>query len=299
MYAFLLVAGRICAYKISILKMMEMTLSNIFGRLTKGSDDAVSLHDYPHVELFYWVPSGNRLNFGDHLGKVIVSKILADHNHFLEEETDVSRTLFGVGSVLHFAKNNDVVWGSGINGKVGMNENRFETLDVRAVRGPLTRAFLMERGIEVPAIYGDPALLMPTLFPGRFIRNPQSEYVIVPNLHDIDIAAKANLQNVISPLNMWNRCIEDILQGELVIASSLHGLIIAEAYGLPARYLRLSQEEYIFKYNDYTMGTGRGEIEAANSVEEALEMGGMPPPVFDAGRLIASFPFDLWDGAAP
>ena len=85
--------------------MMDMTLSNILGRLTKGNDDAASAHDYPHVELFYWTPSGNRFNFGDHLAKVIVSKILADHNHMLEEETDVSRTLFAVGSVMHFAKN--------------------------------------------------------------------------------------------------------------------------------------------------------------------------------------------------
>lgn len=277
---------------------MEMILPNIFSRLTKGGEHATIVHDYPHVELFYWRPSGNRFNFGDHLAKVIVTKILIDHNHFLEEETDVPRTLFAVGSVLHFAKKNDVVWGSGINGKIATNQHQFKTLDVRAVRGPLTRAFLMERGIKVPAIYGDPALLMPTLFPGRFVRNPQSDYVVVPHMHDINIATKANLQNVISPLSMWNRCIEDILKGELVISSSLHGLVVAEAYGLPARYLRLSEEENIFKYNDYTMGTGRGEIEAASCVKEALEMGGMPPPVFNAGQLIAAFPFDLWNGVA-
>lgn len=275
-----------------------MILTDIFNSLIKGGDDVGSSRDFPCVELFYWTPSGKRLNFGDHLAKVIVTKILADHNHLLDEETDRSRGLFAVGSIIHFASTDDVIWGSGINGKVDVKEHQFETLDVRAVRGPLTRAFLMERGIDVPTIYGDPALLMPTLFPGRFNRNPQSNYVVVPNMHDVDIAEKANQQNVISPLSTWNRCIEDILKGELVISSSLHGLVIAEAYGVPARYLRLSEEENIFKYNDYMMGTGRGEIEAASSVEEALEMGGMSPPVFDAGKLMAAFPFDLWDESA-
>jgi pyruvyltransferase len=41
-------------------------------------------------------------------------------------------------------------------------------------------------------------------------------------------------------------------------------------------------------------GTGRAPIEPAGSVEEALEMGGMPPPVFDPAALLAAFPLDLW-----
>ncbi|MDQ7969245.1 MAG: hypothetical protein REI95_06335 [Oxalicibacterium faecigallinarum] len=272
-----------------------MMLGNILQRLTGGVEKAQAAA-FPHVDLFHWSPAGNRENFGDHLSRVIVTKLLADHQHLLDEETDASHTLLAIGSILHFAQDHDVIWGSGVNGKIAADAHAFSSLDVRAVRGPLTRAFLMERDIMVPEIYGDPALLMPTLFPDRFAVQTRSRYVVVPNLHDIDIVRHLGLQNVVSPMTTWNRCIPDILTGELVIASSLHGLILAEAYGLPARYLRLSEEENIFKYNDYVMGTGRGEIEAARSIEEALEMGGMAPPVFDAQQLIAAFPFDLWDG---
>jgi pyruvyltransferase len=266
----------------------------LLNRLVKGKDDADDSYGYPHVDLFFWKPQGSRLNFGDHLARVIVTKLLAMHGHLLEEETAQSKRLFAIGSVLHFAQDGDVIWGSGVNGKVDTDLHRFDTLDVRAVRGPLTRDFLMERGIAVPEIYGDPALLLPSLFPQRFAPTAQKPYVVVPNLHDLKLAQQAGLQNIVSPMSSWNRCVAEILQGELIISSSLHGIIIAEAYGIPARYLRLSDTENIFKYNDYVQGTGRKAIEPAESVEEALEMGGMPPPVFDPATLLAAFPFDLW-----
>ncbi|WP_293776187.1 polysaccharide pyruvyl transferase family protein [uncultured Oxalicibacterium sp.] len=273
-----------------------MSLGNLLQRLTGAKDEAAVAHAFPHVDLFYWKPSSNRHNFGDHLSRVIVTKMLADRQYLLDEETPQSRTLLAIGSILHFAHDGNVVWGSGVNGKIAAEAHRFNTLDVRAVRGPLTQAFLQERGIEVPSVFGDPALLTPTLFPNRFVVDTQHRYVVVPNLHDLHIVQQLNLAHVVSPLATWNRCIADILKGELVIASSLHGLILAEAYGLPARYLRLSEEENLFKYNDYVMGTGRGEIEAARSVDEALEMGGMSPPQFDPHRLMDAFPYDLWDG---
>lgn len=266
----------------------------LLNRLVRAKEEAADAYGYPHVDLFFWKPEGRQLNFGDHLARVVVTKLLASHGHLLEEETAESHRLFAVGSVLHFAQDGDVVWGSGVNGKIEPAQHRFRTLDVRAVRGPLTREFLMARGIAVPEVYGDPALLLPTLFPERFARHVRSPYVVVPNLHDLKLAQAAHMRHIVSPMWSWNRCVAAILEGELVISSSLHGIIIAEAYGIPARYLRLSDTENIFKYNDYMLGTGRGAIEPAASVEEALEMGGMPPPVFDPEALLAAFPLDLW-----
>jgi pyruvyltransferase len=50
----------------------------------------------------------------------------------------------------------------------------------------------------------------------------------------------------------------------------------------------------MLKYQDYALGTGRTEIESASSIAEALEMGGMPAPVFDEEALLGAFPIDLW-----
>lgn len=249
---------------------------------------------YNHIELFYWKPPQGGLNFGDHLSKIIVSKILADKEHSLEEETNVSRRLLTIGSILHFANDNDVIWGSGINGKIDLAECKFKQLDVRAVRGPFTREFLLHKKINVPEIFGDPAFLLPIIFPSRFKRESKQAYAVVPNLHDLKIVQANNWKHIVSPLWSWNKCVTEILKANFVIASSLHGLIIAEAYGIPARYIRLSETENLLKYNDYMMGTGRGEIEYAKTIEEAVEMAGMPPPDIDTQKLLDAFPSDLW-----
>ncbi|MCM5551500.1 polysaccharide pyruvyl transferase family protein, partial [Xanthomonas hortorum pv. pelargonii] len=89
--------------------------------------------------LFWWQPKNAGVNMGDHLSKVIVSCVLSLQDKTLIEKRDLSKKLIAIGSVLHFAKDGDTVWGSGINGKIPAERNTFSTLDVRAVRGPKTR----------------------------------------------------------------------------------------------------------------------------------------------------------------
>jgi pyruvyltransferase len=251
---------------------------------------------YPTARLFVWRPSNGRVNFGDFLSRVIVDLVLASRGLTLGDETRESFQLIAIGSVLHFASDGAVVWGSGVNGKMPVEQHTFRKLDVRAVRGPLTRAFLTSRGIPVPEVYGDPGLLLPVLAPQRFKRSAGIGPGFVPNLNDLAELDTTDMRGVpvISPLHGWNRCVEAILRHDLILASSLHGLIIAEAYGIPARYVRLSETENLFKYRDYYAGTGRPDFSYASSVAEGLEMGGELPPVFDAARLMQAFPFELW-----
>jgi pyruvyltransferase len=269
---------------------MQRPLSRISW--LNGKSPAKLREDFPTVELFYWAPSDDTQNFGDHLSAVIVNRLLSYFNHVLDEAVAQPARLLAVGSILHFARDGDTIWGTGVNGKVQVSEHRFRTLDVRAVRGPITREFLMKRGIAVPEIYGDPALLLPRLFPGRFRASGQRPYVVVPNLHDLETLSRES--NIVSPLLAWNTCVERILEASFVISSSLHGLVIAEAFGIPARHLRITETEHMLKYQDYALGTGRTEIESASSIAEALEMGGMPAPVFDEEALLGAFPIDLW-----
>lgn len=90
----------------------------------------------------------------------------------------------------------------------------------------------------------------------------------------------------------WDKVIGRILDARFVISSSLHGIIVAEAFGIPARYLRMGDHESIFKYQDYYYGTNRFDFKYATTIEEALEMGGGPPAQCDLDKLLNAFPYD-------
>jgi pyruvyltransferase len=247
----------------------------------------------PGLDLFYWKPRSGS-NFGDHLSSVIVTKMAADAGYFLDEELPAQRRLLAIGSILHFARTGDTIWGSGVNGKMPIEDHKFEQLDVRAVRGPLTRDFLQKRGIAVPEIYGDPALLVAELLGQRFVKpsKPDRSVAFVPNLHDH--AIMKDWGDVISPMQPWQRVLFEILRSGHIISSSLHGLVIADAFGIPCTYLRLSETENLFKYEDYAFGAGRSRLAVTHSREEALRASPLDPPKPRLAELRAAFPYDLW-----
>lgn len=247
---------------------------------------------WPVVSLRTWRPGRRRSNFGDALSAVVVEAMLARRGLSLASRAAGSRRLLAVGSILHFAADGDVVWGSGWNGKIPAAAHRFRRLDVRAVRGPLTRARLAGVGVTAPALYGDPALLLPALFGQRFPRREDAPLLVIPNLHDLGLVA--DRADVVSPFDPWDQVVDRIVRSRFVVASSLHGVIVAEAFGVPARFVRLGQAEDPLKYQDYLAAHGREGEPVARSIDEAVALGPMPPLRFDPAELMAAFPYDLW-----
>lgn len=253
------------------------------------------------VEVFRWmprrfasVPEYQPENFGDSLAREIVAGMVAAHPPL--ETPRRSRRLLSIGSILHFARGADTIWGSGINGKVDEPIGSVN-IDVRAVRGPKTRAALLECGVAAPETYGDPGLLLPDLFPvtRTWAAEKRHKLAIVPNFNDaLEFAAMPDFVNPLGPL--WD-VIRRIAQSEFVVASSLHGIIVAEALGVPVRPLR-STAESVFKYDDYAQGTGRDSLESVTTVADALAVGPIAPLQFDTAALRASFPYDLWQNFA-
>jgi pyruvyltransferase len=201
--------------------------------------------------------------------------------------------LLSVGSVLHFAKDNDVVWGAGRNGKINDGAHEFRNLDVRMVRGPLTRAFLLERGIKVPEVFGDPALLTARLFPEYRSQDWSKRYErsVILNLNDAPLRFPG--ANAINPCAPVTDIIEAILRSRLLISSSLHGIVVAEAFGVPVVVLR-SPAESKFKYDDYFLGTGRSDYPIYDTIDEAVKGESPKAPVFSAEEMFAAFPFELF-----
>lgn len=223
-------------------------------------------------------------NFGDLLGPVIVRELVEQLGLAAAVER---RRLLAVGSVLHFGRPGDVVWGSGRNVKAGPPSPR---LDVRAVRGPRT-------GADYPraVVGGDPALLLGGLRPDLVVDPARrSGVTVVPNLNEL--VHVRDRRGILSPRAPLGHVLRRIARSTLVVGSSLHGVIVAEALGVPARAVRAVTEPG-FKYEDYYLATGRDPSEVvAGSVEEARERGGAPAPEWDPHPLVSTFPADLWGG---
>lgn len=193
-----------------------------------------------------------RPNFGDLLSPWLVEKMtgkevaVADRSkpHYLV-----------IGSIINQGTENSVVWGSGTYGTEGKSE---VNADARytAVRGPLTRAKLSASkgfGIRVPAVYGDPALLLPLYYMPkvkitheygvvvRWSERKWAEAKYGPGVKMIDLS-RTDIDGVIS----------DLLSCRKIISSSLHGLIVADAYGVPNAWLASdSPRGGEYKFHDY------------------------------------------------
>lgn len=282
----------------------SITLSFLCATLVHAKSD-VSIYERG-IPLYFWDARcwQDFTNFGDIISQKIVERIVGHRIATTFNRSLLShcgkRKLLAVGSIIHMAEENDVIWGAGINGKhpdrTDKNIYRFKHLDVRAVRGPLTRQFLMEMGINCPAIYGDPVLLIPILFP-EFQRaeNPSRDYVIIP--HYADEHLFINHPNLVTVKEDWDEIIRQVLDSKFVIATSLHGIVVAEAFGIPARYLKVSDHEPMFKYADYYYGTKRYHFKYATTIEAALQMGGERLPECDLEMLLQSFPIELFPKA--
>jgi pyruvyltransferase len=205
--------------------------------------------------------------------------------------------LLAVGSILHAAADGDVIWGPGVNGKdIARKNYNFTKVDIRAVRGPITRQFLKrELGIDAPATYGDPVLLMPYLFPElQRSQVPSTPVLIVVHYSDVKLFPKEQYPNAVYAWEPWDEIVRRILDSQFVVSTSLHGVVVAEAYGIPARLLRLNKSEPLLKFTDYFMGTGRINYRYATTLDEALKMGGEQPIQCDLKKLYDAFPFEAW-----
>jgi pyruvyltransferase len=232
------------------------------------------------------------LNLGDALSPFIVEACV--RRLAKSEPHPASRRMLALGSVLEKARDGDVVWGTGFNGNKRDSEYRFTTLDVRAVRGPLTAELLRGKGIAVPDRFGDPGILMPLLLE-RPVPAEKRGPLCIPQIGDPQ-GAPGGMRVARTVGRDFEAFIDMILASDVVYSGSLHGIILAEAYGVPALFVAHSPTETIHKYRDYYESTGRSAFPVARSFEEARRTS--PPSVPNLRtlqqNLLQAFPIELW-----
>lgn len=247
------------------------------------------------VNLLYWRPHKGD-NVGDYLSKVVFRWCL---NQFhLRQFNFATKRICVIGSVLSFiGGGKTTVWGTGLMSSESvsalLNPLKKVKLDIRAVRGPKTRAVLLKNGIACPEIYGDPAILMPLIY-HPIVDKIIGKILIIPHNSLLHKYSK-NYSNVVDTYTSdYKWFIREILSSEKVISSSLHGLILAESYGVPAVFLN-DYPGSRFKYDDYYESTGRHSFPIADSIEEALSMSGQTNKRIDIMQheLLNAFPIDI------
>ena len=208
-------------------------------------------------------------NVGDYLSKVVF-EMLMHHFNIKSYWTGKTKCVAHIGSIIQFLGQNCVIYGSGFLFKWAMPQfaRKKLKLDIRAVRGPLTRKVLLELGYSVPKVYGDPAILLPLFYYPNLKKD--KEFIVIPHeSHYKDYINKP--YPVVSTLtNDWKSFINSIVSAQLVISSSLHGIIIAETYGIPAIFLDETENPDQLKYEDYYLSTGRTKFVNATKKDSTI-----------------------------
>lgn len=161
-------------------------------------------------------------NFGDELGPAILKRLGVDVTRVTDPaEADIVTA----GSVLTHVSGRDgiIVWGTGtLRGTDTVDASR---LDVRAVRGAGTRDLA---GLWPGITLGDPGLLVSQLWDRAPVRHRVGW---APHYRDPRRVGRADITiDLLAPVD---DVIEQITSCREIITSSLHALIVADAFGIP------------------------------------------------------------------
>lgn len=215
------------------------------------------------LPMFWWKGAPN---FGDALSPWLVEKVFGVPTQWCAPQK--AGKLIAIGSTFSTIRAGDTVWGTGIYPyvlrervpKLRKDAKKWSAKGVRflAVRGPLTRAFVLERGGDCPEVYGDPADLLPFYYTPKHVGN----YAIgaLRHLSDNEDIAKILPQGslCIDVRDPWPHVVDAIHSCDRILSSSLHGLIVAEAYGIRAVWVECGLHRA--KFNDYYAATGRTNV---------------------------------------
>ena len=197
----------------------------------------------------YWIPS---TNFGDTITPFLFPGIVYDHSR-------EKRHIIGSGSILNHANENSVVWGAGVAWDEEVINGDCEIL---GVRGPVTAEICKAQGIKAKPI-GDPGYLLPELVSYSNLKS--FTLGIVPHYVDTHLLTEVvdpsiNVINVLRPVG---EVVREIAKCQAVLSSSLHGLIVSDALGIPSAWCEFSDEVMGdgTKFNDHNAFVGRDAYE--------------------------------------
>jgi pyruvyltransferase len=271
------------------------------------------------IKIYYY--KGN--NFGDELGPYIVTqlsglktqykeivvsplrmvlRIIKNIIHFrfyyLKQIKSISfdkKVLVPIGSTIARGNKKTTFWGNGFLNK----KESFKGGKIYAVRGKYTDEKLRKDGFKGCSVYGDPALLLPIIYPihNRCIK--RNEIGIIPHYLDLPYF-QANYSNKYKIIDLTTNNVEGIISEicscKKILSTSLHGIIVAQAYDIPALWIKKNDIGTDgFKFHDYFSSVEIPQYEGFSNISEILRSSESINTLFNENKNLTKIQVNLID----
>lgn len=179
--------------------------------------------------------------------------------------------LLAIGSVLAVGNKHSKIWGSGF-----ICDNRQCTGgEIYAVRGKYSDSLLRNGKWMGPKTYGDPALLLPMFV--KASENKHDRTGIIPHYTEYEYF-KEKYSGMYEVINLNSSDVESVTKiitsCKRILSTSLHGVIVSHAYGIPALWIEKKPLETVgiegFKFRDYFSAVGVEEYLGIKNYDQYL-----------------------------
>lgn len=268
-----------------------------------------------HIRLNGSAWKGGR-NFGDDLNIDLASALVGGASRSdipVSTNRYQSGKIVAIGSVLTQVMPGDIVLGTGLAfaskdavPSSPLWSQQLPNATIISVRGPDTRAAILKQGGSCPEVYGDlgvtaSLLIWPDLTPAD---TPSHAVCVIPHATDATLKKEAAVSSSVHVLSISPPTplvlAKQLMDCGFVISSSLHVLMIADAFGIPTRWYNGPDSNAPAKYLDYFNGIGVVDVTYATTLQQAIDMGRPMAPALTLDimksvtlQLIRTFPFDI------
>ena len=228
----------------------------------------------------YWLKGAAEQNFGDFLSAYLRDRIFLPIGVRAAQYRLIGSTIadFIIRETVAPASADPLdrrvaFWGCGLRDPESLTAGWRAQAIICGVRGPLTRDAL---GLPPNTPMVDPGLLMPALHTPSPSPSTAGRSISIPHFHDrrddeqllgmaaADLLLRPNLPNDVSAMLAM---VDAIAAADFVLSASLHGAIIAAAYGVKFAYWDNGHLDLPFKWEDFAASVAMPCVFAANIVD--------------------------------
>lgn len=193
-----------------------------------------------------------------------------------------------------------------------------------AIRGPLSAMHVKQSGVDLNAghknrsfVTGDPGILMPYLYQPKK-KSDHQRFKLGIVIHQCQGVVEKALQELVQERyrdqvtiinilrqgdNELEQFVDELCACDKIASTSLHGLIVAQAYGIPVLFLQSEecplQKHSTFKFDDYCQGVAEKNFEPyrfilhEGLISQLLNADFRDPPNLRAvcNNLLEAFPY--------